>query len=460
MRFKTTLTALFAVAIAASQTATNFAVTFLNDLDSLAVNPAPAFTKANITDVFLCTGQSNAEGASDLVSGDPGIDMIDADLDRFHERVFVWDNTSAWSNANLDQTPFRSGSNNFCFQALKTLADNNPGKTYGLVLSAQSGQPSKYWINNINWLVRSEGFDSGIWTKSNTTITANSTTSPDGLDMGDTIASDGVGTSDEIYQGLTLDASTQYTASVYLKAGTGAQYLFGVRKDATDNPFTFITNTAGTLTLGFDNGLDSSSITAVTDAPGWYRVVITFTTVAAGSYFFKLQPNRGNDNGSVIAWGAQFEPGDTANTYAPTASTACTSKPCGLLYAPSQTRVTAALADIGLTQLAGIFWHQGEADSYAESANTHIDRVNEIIADYRAESFASATTPFIAGEIIPAGGIYDPTINAGLNTLNTDGDDYTATVDIDAWFNSSYGDNVHFNSPGLRKLGLEYAKLK
>ncbi len=163
-------------------------------------------------------------------------------------------------------------------------------------------------------ILRSESFDAPSWTKSNITVTANSTTSPDGQTNGDTIASDGVGTSDVIFQSVFLDAGTQYTASVYLKADTGASYLFGVRKDATDNFATFINNSGGTLTLGGNTG-GTYSITD--EGGGWYRVTATFTTGAAGSYFFKIEPNRGNDSGSLSAWGALLETGGTASTYNP-----------------------------------------------------------------------------------------------------------------------------------------------
>ena len=84
-----------------------------------------------------------------------------------------------------------------------------------------------------NICLRSQSLNESNWTKTNVTVTANSTTSLDGNVNADKVAKDGVSVDDKIEQTITVVDATVYTISVFLKNN--------------DNP------TGGKSTLAFSN---------------------------------------------------------------------------------------------------------------------------------------------------------------------------------------------------------------
>ena len=160
-----------------------------------------------------------------------------------------------------------------------------------------------------NLLTYTEQFDNAVWTKvSGASITANSTTAPDGNLTADTLTST---TSDiGVYQTANVTASTVYTNSVYLKAGTAAQVM--LRDDVSDvhivvNTTTWtVVSTSGTLvTYGISPDLNNS---------GWYRVYITYNTGVNTTARQFVRPTNGS-TGTVYVWGAQLETGNQPTVY-------------------------------------------------------------------------------------------------------------------------------------------------
>ncbi len=95
----------------------------------------------------------------------------------------------------------------------------------------------------------------------------------------------------------------------------------------------------------------------------------------------------------------------------------------------------------------GILWHQGESD--AADSDYYTTKLNQLITNFRNESWYGYEKPFICGETIGL------PVNNRLNRLNTDGDDWTACVEGEGY--PSLGDGIHFSAEGLRRIGSNYA---
>jgi hypothetical protein len=176
-----------------------------------------------------------------------------------------------------------------------------------------------------NLVTFSQEFDNAAWSKSATTVTANTTAAPNATVTADTATSDGTTTQHSVSASPSLTATTTYAFSVYAKA-------------ASTNFLQITTNlTAGSanhyanfnLQTGVVSAVGSSatgSIEAVGD--GWYRCTAVMTTVSASaSVTFILAPI---DSGtatrnpsfsavtSVFLWGAQLEQRSSVTAYTPT----------------------------------------------------------------------------------------------------------------------------------------------
>lgn len=137
-----------------------------------------------------------------------------------------------------------------------------------------------------NMLSYTEDFSNAAWSKGGgTTVTANSTTAPDGTLTADTIVLPNTGT---ISQSLVSSSHNAHTLSIYLKASTNT-----------------------TIKLGF---LSPGSVVVCNVTTEWQR--FTYTYSFAGTTYPQLY----NDTGSTVtlfAWGAQAELGTSASTYQP-----------------------------------------------------------------------------------------------------------------------------------------------
>jgi hypothetical protein len=150
-----------------------------------------------------------------------------------------------------------------------------------------------------NLLLRSEEFDDASWAKTNTTITANTTISPDGSQNADTM--DVVDGNSRITQTLSLGAGT-YTISAYVRV--------------------LSTTTAGQLR--FAPVVDGSNVNSFfTVTSGWQRFTQTFTAVS-GVTSVALRGAAGEFVGTIAVYGFQLETGSVATSYIPTTSAAVT----------------------------------------------------------------------------------------------------------------------------------------
>jgi hypothetical protein len=165
-----------------------------------------------------------------------------------------------------------------------------------------------------NLLEQSETFDNAYWFKARMSITANTTTAPNGTLTADSFVEDSTNNSHPLYtispaviQGLV------YTISVYLKKGS--RNYFNITPIAGNSVFFDLNNGTATGT--------GASIESVGN--GWYRCIATYTASSTNAdIYFQPSPNgtdtyyQGNGSVSAYIWGAQLNIGSTAKPYFPT----------------------------------------------------------------------------------------------------------------------------------------------
>jgi hypothetical protein len=206
-----------------------------------------------------------------------------------------------------------------------------------------------------NLVTYSEQFDNAAWTKNYTTVTANTTTSPDGTQNADSMTENTAYDHHLIYQGSTVSAGA-YTQSVFIKKNTRQYAFLQIATDTAVNRYTIVvdldngsvtaTSTAGSPT-GTSNKIDSMG-------NGWYRVTVTATHTSGEVYsVFGLSDSAnptfsgvatpiytGNGTGSIYIYGAQIEASSYPTSYIPTTSA-------------SATRVADACYKTGISSLIG-----------------------------------------------------------------------------------------------------------
>jgi hypothetical protein len=189
-----------------------------------------------------------------------------------------------------------------------------------------------------NLLTYSQEFDNAAWVKSQSSITANSTTAPDGTSTADTLTDNSAaGTYHYAYQVASFVYGTTYVLSCYAKNNNG-QYI-GLSAQNDVNSYagatfdlvngTFNTNQAGT------GWFASASMTSVGN--GWYRCVVAITsgiTLSVAIQIYRSNSSSGptgygmvaytGSGQSVYIWGAQLEQRSSATAYTATTTQAIT----------------------------------------------------------------------------------------------------------------------------------------
>jgi hypothetical protein len=168
--------------------------------------------------------------------------------------------------------------------------------------------------------LQSQTFDNASWTKTNSSITANAATAPDGTLTGDKHIPDngatiGAGATDtRVYQSPSVTSGSSYTLSIYAKAGEYDQLAIAVITSPTNSAIFSLT--LGTVVSGA-----GATITSVGN--GWYRCTLTFTATSTGSLQIRWSSesstvSTGDGTSGIYAWGAQLAVGPNALDYTPT----------------------------------------------------------------------------------------------------------------------------------------------
>ena len=169
-----------------------------------------------------------------------------------------------------------------------------------------------------NLLKYSQDFDqnaSDEWDLVGTTVTANSTTAPDGTTTADTLTSSSGGS----YHNINQDFTTQNTStfSIFAKKNTVDFLILAVNTNVSTR-CSFNLNTGA-------KGTEGASVTGtMTDVGnGWYRCSITYTGATVQYYVTvsntdNLFSYSASGTEAIYIWGAQLEQRDGVSAYTPT----------------------------------------------------------------------------------------------------------------------------------------------
>jgi hypothetical protein len=257
-----------------------------------------------------------------------------------------------------------------------------------------------------NFLLRSEEFDNASWTKTRSSISADSTIAPNGSLTADKLVEDTTaGATHLVSVGSGLIAGNTYTYSVYAKAAGRDWLLLSPGGTWGYGWFNISNGTLGTLVNGGSN--PTAAISAVGN--GWYRCSITSTAVTNLGIQFLATPSNGtvsytgDGTSGIYLWGAQLEQASTVGDYVPTTST-INSAP-RFDHDPTTGESLGLLPEEGRTNLYSFSeqfddasWAKGNADGTI-TADQSVSPNGTTTADLYRENTVATTSRYIAKSI-------------------------------------------------------------
>jgi hypothetical protein len=209
-----------------------------------------------------------------------------------------------------------------------------PTTTTAVSVGPVSGLPRLDYLNSscprlllepqrTNLALFSEQFDNAAWTKVETTISANSTTSPDGYTNADTLIDTAVTLQHRVDFSVSGTGGTIYTYSCYAKEKEYSKIMLRTGDGS---------NCVFDLAAGVSSSSGTATATISNVGNGWYRCVASQIFTTTGTMFSRI--NLIDDSGNitftgtgtsgVYIWGAQLEAGAYATSYIPTLGTSVT----------------------------------------------------------------------------------------------------------------------------------------
>jgi hypothetical protein len=199
-------------------------------------------------------------------------------------------------------------------EAGKPRFDHNPvtKESLGLLIEEQ----------RTNLLTYSENFDNAAWLKSGATVTANSTTAPDGTLTADKMVENTALNPHYIVETLTL-ANGAYSASVYVKAAERNICFVGMSDGVTALSGAFFNVATETVTISSGGSWTAATAEMKSVGNGWYRCIVSGTrnagTVTTAQIYTALTSSTvthtGDGTSGIYIWGAQLEVGAFATSY-------------------------------------------------------------------------------------------------------------------------------------------------
>ena len=175
-----------------------------------------------------------------------------------------------------------------------------------------------------NLYTYSEEFNNSIWANGNATITANTTTAPNGTTTADSIFEQVVNDYQIRGQNVSMVSGQVFTFSIYAKANTRNFFRILVGNGvllSNQSAYFDLVNVTTTSTASITSSIESVG-------NGWCKIVISFTcnNTATDAIYYGPSPNMtsgyfpfvGDASKNVYIWGAQLNIGSTAKPYFPT----------------------------------------------------------------------------------------------------------------------------------------------
>jgi len=212
----------------------------------------------------------------------------------------------------------------------------------GLVASVATGVPRLDYTGGgcphilaepqrTNTLTYSQDIDNSDWAKSDVTVVANSTTSPDGTTNAEKVTKDGNSVNDRISQVVSggVTSSSKYSVSAFVKNNdnaTGAKTTLAAKvTSATLFRLTFEwTGNILAISTGHNSGTRTNEF-CEDYGNGWYRIGFNYEADGTASTY-RLDVDRTNASATtgIFVWGCQHEAGSYGTSYIPTVAASVT----------------------------------------------------------------------------------------------------------------------------------------
>ena len=173
------------------------------------------------------------------------------------------------------------------------------------------------------------------WGKSDTTITNNAITAPDGTTTASLVKETTVTSSHRVQGNGIISSGTTYTFSVYAKKkersvfSIGGAGLFG----ASEMPEFDVDNG-----VAYNGGTGNALVSIQDVGNGWYRCSVTYTATGTSGYILQLHDSlknappasasgfiyTGDGSSGMYFWGAQLEAASFPTSYIPTSGSTAT----------------------------------------------------------------------------------------------------------------------------------------
>jgi len=186
----------------------------------------------------------------------------------------------------------------------------------------------RIWEGVTNLVLRSEDFTT-TWITFRGSITPNAIAAPSGATTADKLVEDTTANlTHGTYQVITVANGTQYTFSVFAKAGERTAVSIRAGLTGGEANAAIFNLATGTVTISYA-GYTAQIVNA---GNGWYRCAVTATSSVTSSVFVITTAISGNNSytgdgtSGIYLWGAQLTTGSVLAPYVPTTgSTATTS---------------------------------------------------------------------------------------------------------------------------------------
>ena len=221
---------------------------------------------------------------------------------------------------------------------IELVSTNVPRFNYSLIDGVVQNCPSLLLEpQRTNLETKSKDIDN--WLSSNTTEVANYAISPDGSQSATKVSQTTANAEHSVYDSLTVDGSSEYTQSVFLKMGDGSTKWRYIQFKFRNGGFTTGGGGGGVVvdlqngTITHNQGLNGYGIEKYPN--GWFRVYISQNSTDVYSYagpliaFNEIASGYdvnfvGDINASVFVWGSQFELSSFPTSYIPTSGATAT----------------------------------------------------------------------------------------------------------------------------------------